>query len=71
MAGKRAAIFSDKTTARPDGFWSTAMNAAGSAFSVANGGSQPHNILGGGQIGFNYQLANLVFGVKVTSPTQV
>ncbi len=56
--------FSDKARQRPDGFWSTAMNAAGSAFSVANSGSQPHNVLGGGQVGFNYQLANLVFGVE-------
>ena len=56
--------FLDKTAKRPDGFWSTAMNAAGSAFSVANGGSQPHNVLGGGQVGFNYQLANFVFGVE-------
>ncbi len=56
--------FSDKAAARPDGFWSTAMNAAGSAFSVASGGSQPHNVLGGGQVGVNYQLANFVFGVE-------
>jgi outer membrane immunogenic protein len=56
--------FLDKTAKRPDGFWSAAMNAAGSAFSVANGGSQPHNVFGGGQVGFNYQVANLVFGIE-------
>lgn len=56
--------FSGNGTSRPDGLWSTAIDAAGSAFTAANGGSQPHNFLGGGQVGFNYQLSSLVFGVE-------
>ena len=51
---------------RPDGLWSTALDAAGSAFTAANGApaGQPHNFLGGGQIGFNYQIKSFVIGVE-------
>jgi outer membrane immunogenic protein len=56
--------FSGDGAAKPDSFWSTAMDAAGSAFTAANGGAQPHNFLGGGQVGFNYQLSSFVFGVE-------
>ena len=56
--------FSSDGTSKPDSFWSTAMDAAGSAFTAANGGAQAHNFLGGGQVGFNYQLSSLVFGVE-------
>ncbi|MHB8886293.1 MAG: outer membrane protein [Methylovirgula sp.] len=50
----------------PDGLWTIASDAAGSAFSAANGSSpqDPHNILGGGQLGFNYQIQNLVLGAE-------
>ncbi len=50
--------------ARPDGLWSTALDAAGSAFSAATAAAQPHSSLGGGQIGFNYQIQNFVVGVE-------
>jgi len=56
--------FSNNGASKPDSFWSTAMDAAGSAFTAANGGPQPHSFLGGGQVGFNYQLSSLVFGVE-------
>lgn len=48
--------------ARPDGFWSTALDAAGSAFAAANSASQFHSSLGGGQLGFNYQIQSFVVG---------
>lgn len=56
---------SAKRTA-PDGLFSMAFDAASSAFTVANGASakQPHGIIGGGQIGFNYQIQSFVFGVE-------
>ncbi|QXX75004.1 outer membrane protein [Methylovirgula sp. HY1] len=50
----------------PDGLWTIASDAAGSAISAANGSSpqDPHNALGGGQLGFNYQIQNLVLGAE-------
>ncbi len=56
----------DKATRAPDGLWATAFDAASSAFTAANGASagQPHSFLGGGQIGFNYQIQSLVFGLE-------
>ena len=50
----------------PDGLWTIAFDAAGSAFSAANGSppERPRSFLGGGQLGFNYQIQNIVFGAE-------
>lgn len=50
----------------PDGLWAVAGDAAGSAFNAANGSSpeRPHSSLGGGQLGFNYQIENIVLGLE-------
>jgi outer membrane immunogenic protein len=50
--------------AHPDGLLSTAVDAAGSAFATASGGPQQRSYLGGGQLGFNYQIQSLVFGLE-------
>ena len=54
------------STQSPDGLWTIAFDAAGSAFTAANGSSPqaPHSFLGGGQLGFNYQFQNFVFGAE-------
>ena len=53
-------------TLPPTGLWSLAFDAAGSAFSAANGSSpeRPTSFLGGGQVGFNYQIQNIVVGAE-------
>ena len=53
-------------TPAPDGLWATAFDAASSAFTAASGSSpeNPHSFLGGGQIGFNYQIQNIVLGIE-------
>ncbi|MGO9135555.1 MAG: outer membrane protein [Methylovirgula sp.] len=56
--------FTDNAPQKPNGFWDTALDAAGSAFNAASGGSQAHGYLGGGQLGFNYQIMNLVLGLE-------
>jgi outer membrane immunogenic protein len=50
----------------PEGFWATAFDAISSAFTAANSTSPEHihAFVGGGQIGFNYQIRNLVLGVE-------
>lgn len=55
-----------KTKKAPEGFWATAMDAIGSAVAAANSPS-PHHLhafVGGGQVGFNYQVMNFVLGVE-------
>ena len=56
----------DSPAQAPDGVIGAAFDAAGSAFNAASGGSpgQPPSFLGGGQIGFNYQIEALVFGFE-------
>ncbi len=47
----------------PDGVFGAAADAAGSAFDAASG-SAMRTSLGGGQLGFNYQIQNFVFGLE-------
>lgn len=47
----------------PDGVFGAATDAAGSAFDAASG-SAMRTSLGGGQLGFNYQIQNFVFGLE-------
>lgn len=47
----------------PDGLFGAAANAAGSAFDAASG-SAMRTSLGGGQLGFNYQIQAFVFGLE-------
>lgn len=55
-----------KTKKAPEGFWASAMDAIGSAVAAANSPSPQHlhAFVGGGQVGFNYQVMNFVLGVE-------
>lgn len=60
-----AYTFQGDRTPHPDGLLSSAFDAAGSAFSAASTpAAQPRSALGGGQVGFNYQVQALVFGLE-------
>ncbi len=56
----------DKPPPAPDGLFATAFDAANSVVTAAGSApaGQPHSFLGGGQLGFNYQIQNLVFGIE-------
>lgn len=55
-----------KAKQAPEGFWATAFDAISSAVTAANSPSpnHVHAFVGGGQVGFNYQIRNIVLGVE-------